>query len=92
MSHVRFIDRDNEPLSEIAVKLEFDSDSPWYQKVNLVGLRGTKRPVSLDSLVNALKELLQSGEIKMLGLDQQYEMARDFWKVVAQVWQCMGNS
>lgn len=86
MSHVRFIDREKDPLSKIVIKLEHDPESPWYQKVNLVGLRGTKRPVSLDSLSSALKELLQSGEVKMLSLEQQYMIARDFWEVVAKVW------
>jgi DGQHR domain-containing protein len=86
MSHVRFIDRENDPISQIAIKLEQDPGSPWFQKVNLVGARGAKRPVSLDSLRNALKELFQSGELKILDFDQKYNIAKDFWIVVAKVW------
>lgn len=86
MSHVRFFDQENDPFAKISVKLEQDPDSPWYQKVNLVGLRGTKRPVSLDSLSNSLKELFQPGELKVLDFDSQYQIAFDFWKIVSQVW------
>jgi DGQHR domain-containing protein len=86
MSHVRFIDREKDPLTQIAIKLEQDPTSPWFEKVNLVGARGAKRPVSLDSLRNALKELFQSGELKILGFDEKYKLAKDFWIVVAKVW------
>jgi DGQHR domain-containing protein len=86
MSHVRFIGHSDDLLSEIVVKLESDPASPWYHRVNLVGARGTKRPVSLQSLRNALEELLQSGEIKMMDFDDQYKIAVDFWDTVAKVW------
>lgn len=86
MSHVKFIGHENDPISQIVVKLEQDPSSPWFQKVNLVGLKGTKRPVSLDSLSNATKELLQFGEVKVLNVEQQYTLVKDFWEVVSQVW------
>lgn len=86
MSHVKFIDRDSAPTTKIAVLLEQDENSPWFKKVNLVGLRGTNRPVSLDSLSSALKELLQSGEIKAMDIEDQYLIARDYWDVVSSVW------
>ncbi|WP_027416649.1 DGQHR domain-containing protein [Aneurinibacillus terranovensis] len=86
MSHVRFIGQKNDPFSELAVKLELDPKSPWYHRVNLVGARGTKRPVSLQSLRNALEELFQSGEMKALSFDEKYKVAVDFWMVVSKVW------
>lgn len=86
MSHVRFIDSKDDPLSELVIKLESDPESPWYHRVNLVGARGTKRPVSLESLRNSLEELLQFGEIKMMDLDRKYDIAVGFWKVVSEVW------
>lgn len=86
MSHVKFIGQENDLISQIVVRLEQDADSPWFKKVNLVGLKGTKRPVSLDSLSNATRELLQFGEIKMLNIEQQYILVRDFWEVVSKVW------
>lgn len=86
MSHVRFFDQENDPFAKISVRLEQDPESPWFQKVNLVGLRGTKRPVSLDSLSNSLKELFQSGELKVLDFENQYQLALDFWTIVSHVW------
>lgn len=84
MSHVRFLE--NDLYSELVVKLESDPESPWFQRINLVGARGTKRPVSLQSLRDALEELLQSGQIKMLDFDEQYNIAVGFWNVAAKVW------
>jgi DGQHR domain-containing protein len=86
MSHVRFIGSKDDPLCEMVIKLESDPESPWYHRVNLVGARGTKRPVSLQSLRNSLEELLQFGEIKMMSFDQKYKIAMDFWQVVSEVW------
>lgn len=86
MSHVHFIGRKNDEYSEIAIKLESDIKSPWYQKVNLVGARGTKRPVSLQSLRSSIIELLQAGEIKVLSFEQKYNIAIDFWSVVSETW------
>lgn len=86
MSHVWFNDRKNDELSQLVVKLESESGSPWYQKVNLNGVRGAKRAVSLDSLRGSLVELFQSGEIKALDFKQKYEIATGYWKVVSEVW------
>jgi DGQHR domain-containing protein len=86
MSHVHFIGRKNDEYSEISIKLESDFNSPWYQKVNLVGARGTKRPVSLQSLRSSIIELLQAGEIKVLDFEQKYNIAIDFWSVVSEIW------
>lgn len=86
MSHVHFVGHKNDIFSELVIRLESDPDSPWYHNVNLVGARGTKRPVSLQSLRASLEELLQSGEVKMLDLERQYQLAIDFWNIVAQVW------
>lgn len=86
MSHVHFVGHKNDMLSELVIRLESDPDSPWYHNVNLVGARGTKRPVSLQSLRASLQELLQSGEVKMLDIEKQYQLAVDFWNVVAEVW------
>ncbi len=86
MSHVHFVGHKNDILSEIVIRLESDPESPWYHNVNLVGARGTKRSVSLQSLRSALEILLQSGEIKTLEYSYQYKIAVDFWDVVAEVW------
>lgn len=86
MSHVKFFESKNDPYSRLVIKLESDADSPWYQRVNLVGARGTKRPVSLQSLRDALEELLQSGQIKMLEFEEQYKIAAGFWEIVSRVW------
>ena len=86
MSHVRFFESENDPYSSLVIRLESDPHSPWFQRVNLVGARGTKRPVSLQSLRDALEELLQSGQIKMLDFTDQYKIAVGFWEIVAKVW------
>lgn len=86
MSHVRFVSRADDPLSEFVVRLESDPDSPWFHRVNLVGAKGTRRTVTLQSLRTAMEALLQAGEIKALPLDSQYQIALGFWKVVASVW------
>ncbi|WP_062239028.1 DGQHR domain-containing protein [Fictibacillus sp. FJAT-27399] len=86
MSHVHFLGRKNDEYSQIAIKLESDKNSPWFQNVNLVGARGTKRPVSLQSLRSSLIELLQAGEVKVLGFHQKYRIAIDFWGVVSEIW------
>ncbi|MGG2196449.1 DGQHR domain-containing protein [Paenibacillus validus] len=86
MSHVWFNDRKNDELSQLVVKLESEVGSPWYQKVNLNGVRGAKRAVSLDSLRGSLIELFQSGEIKALDFNQKYEIATGYWSIVSEVW------
>jgi DGQHR domain-containing protein len=92
MSHVWFTDRKKDELSQIVVRLESEPSSPWYQKVNLNGVRGTKRAVSLDSLRSSLIELFQSGEIKVLSLNQKYDIAVAYWNVVSQVWPLAWNA
>jgi DGQHR domain-containing protein len=86
MSHVRFVSRRDDPIAELVTRLESDPKSPWFCRVNLVGAKGTKRPVSLQSLRTALEFLLQSGEVKALKPEQQYGIAVGFWRVVSTVW------
>lgn len=86
MSHVHFVARGNDCMAEIVSRLESDPVSPWYGRVNLIGAKGTKRPVSLQSLRAAQEALLQSGEVKYLSPTEQYTLAVIFWRTVALVW------
>ncbi len=86
MSHVHFVGREGDELAELVIRLESDPESPWYHRVNLIGARGTGRPTSLQSLRSGLEDLLDSGRIKALTLDERYEIAKAYWQVVAEVW------
>lgn len=86
MSHVHFVARQHDPMAELVARLESDPDSPWYRRVNLVGAKGTKRPVSLQSLRSAMEALFQAGEVKAFSSEQKYDLALKFWWVVARVW------
>ena len=86
MSHVYFVGREGDELAEMVTRLESEPDSPWYHKVNLIGARGLGRPVSLQSLRSGLEDLLGSGRIKALTLDERYEIAKSYWQVVSEVW------
>lgn len=86
MSHVYFVGREGDELAELVTRLESEPDSPWYHKVNLIGARGLGRPVSLQSLRSGLEDLLGSGRIKALTMDERYEIAKSYWQVVSEVW------
>jgi DGQHR domain-containing protein len=86
MSHVHFVARGTDTMAEIVSRLESDPASPWYGRVNLIGAKGTKRPVSLQSLRAAQEALLQSGEVKYLPVADQYQIALSFWETVADIW------
>lgn len=85
MSHMYFFNKDDF-YSKLVVKLEEDPESPWYKNIRLVDVRGTNRPVSLNSIRNTLIELLKSGQIKYRDFDTQYYIVIDFWKTVGRVW------
>ena len=86
MSHVHFVGREEDELAELVIRLESDPESPWYHRVNLIGARGTGRPTSLQSLRSGLEDLLDSGRIKALTLDERYEITKAYWEVVSEVW------
>ena len=86
MSHVHFVGRGEDELAELVIRLESDPESPWYHRVNLIGGRGTGRPTSLQSLRSGLEDLLDSGRVKALTLDERYEIAKAYWQVVSEVW------
>ncbi len=86
MSHVYFVGREGDELAELVTKLASEPESPWYQRVNLIGARGTGRPVSLQSLRSGLEDLLDSGRIKTLTFNERYEIAKAYWQVVSEVW------
>ncbi len=86
MSHVHFVGREGDELAELVIRLESDPESPWFHKVNLIGARGTGRPTSLQSLRSGLEDLLDSGRIKALTIDERYEIAKAYWQVVSEVW------
>lgn len=86
MSHVHFVGREGDELAELVIRLESDPDSPWFHKVNLIGARGTGRPTSLQSLRSGLEDLLDSGKIKALTIDERYEIAKAYWQVVSEIW------
>lgn len=75
----------------IAKALHDDSDSVWHGKVKLGGAatQGTQRRISLRGLQTATKLLLQRcplGSAAGLSPTEKYQVVRDFWSAVADVW------
>lgn len=68
---------------DIAEQLNGDLDSPWYERINMTGARGMRRPVNLASFANALKPLLrQHGIFQSLQLTDQVLLLKRFWNVI----------
>ena len=89
MSHVLYVkDRagDEDPITEIALRLNDDDRSPWYHRINVIGAAGTGRSVTLQGLREGLETLLGQPKIRALGDDVKYEIAVTYWRVVAETW------
>lgn len=75
----------------IAKALHDDPESVWHGKVKLGGAttQGSSRRISLRGLQTATKLLLQRcpfGSAARLSPREKYQIVRDFWTAVAQVW------
>ncbi|MEX2237889.1 MAG: DGQHR domain-containing protein [Dehalococcoidia bacterium] len=92
MSHVYFVDREEDEFSELVTRLESDPKSPWFHKINLIGARGLGRSVSLQSLREGLVDLFSSGQVKALTTEERYWIALNFWQVVSEVWRDAWNN
>ena len=80
----------------IAKMLNDDPNSVWYGRVKLGGAatQGTSRRISLRGLQAATKLLLQRCPLEagaQLGPAELYEVVRDFWAAVAEVWPAAWN-
>ncbi|MBX7112680.1 MAG: DGQHR domain-containing protein [Dehalococcoidia bacterium] len=90
MSHVLALGDDE--LADMVKRLESDPESPWYEKVNLIGARGLGRPVNMQSLRAGLEDLLRAGPVKQLSIEERYQVAKTFWHTVARTWpEAWGN-
>lgn len=75
----------------IAKRLNDDHESVWFGKVKLGGAstQGSKRRASLRGLQTATKAFLQRrpfDDVAHLDAWQRYEVVRDFWTAVVDVW------
>jgi len=67
---------------DIVYQLNRDSNSPWFERVNMTGAKGMHRPVNLASFANALKPLLrQHGFFQTMELRDQVLLLKRFWSV-----------
>jgi len=71
---------------QLVERLNNDEDSPWYQRINLTGARGTKRPVNLVSFITALQTVVQDRWFNTLPDARQVELLKQFWNAVRVVW------
>ena len=72
----------------IALRLNEDDLSPWYQQLDLGGnaTSGLKRRASLRTLQKAVKRFLgQSDCLETKVVHEAYEIVRSFWVAVAEV-------
>ncbi len=68
---------------DIVYSLNRDTESPWFERINMTGAKGMHRPVNLASFANALKPLLkQSGFFQVMELDDQVTLLKRFWCVI----------
>lgn len=71
---------------DIVYSLNNDSESPWYERVNMTGGRGMHRPVNLASFANALRPLLRSQSFfENLELSDQILLLKRFWCVLREM-------
>jgi len=76
-----------------------DSDSPLYQKINLVDVKGLRRPLHLSTFVASLRELFSVDAFKELRRMDEEEGAliddasprqllfvKNFWNAVKETW------
>jgi DGQHR domain-containing protein len=67
---------------DIASRLNRDPESPWFERINMIGAKGMHRPVNLASFVNALKPLLrQHSFFQAMDLNDQVLLLKRFWNV-----------
>ena len=72
--------------TKIIIGLYKDAKSPLYQKINISGSRGLKRPVRLNSFVSSMVRLVRDNpEFVELGHDKQYEYLANYWIVLGEV-------
>lgn len=86
MSHVLYVEGEGDELTSIAQRLNDDDRSPWHRKVNLIGATGTGLSVTLQLVRRGVELLFSAGRVKVLPEEQKYEIAREFWKAVAETW------
>jgi DGQHR domain-containing protein len=78
-------ERQEQDVREVVFALERDEDSPWHHQVNMTGGRNTGRPVTFEGLRRSSLSTF-TGPLALLPLATKVEMAKSFWRVVAETW------
>jgi DGQHR domain-containing protein len=81
--------RDHEQeVRQIAVRLATDSDSVWFNQINLTGTgREPGKTVTLEGMRRSTENMLRTGKLRYLRLEQQLELVKTFWSAVADVFE-----
>ncbi len=74
--------------TRMAIALYKDIKSPLYQKVNIAGTKGLKRPIRLNSFVSSLMRLVRDNQ-KFNGLtyDEKLGFVKSYWNALSDVCQ-----
>lgn len=74
--------------TRMAIALYKDMKSPLYQKINIAGTKGLKRPMRLNSFVSSLVRLVRDNK-KFSGLqhDEKLAFVRAYWNALSDVCQ-----
>lgn len=73
-------------------QLNDEPDSPWYQRINLTGAKGTRRTINLVSFMTALQAVVQDRWFCSLPENRQAGLLKDFWKATELVWPVVWRS
>ncbi|MBV9762063.1 MAG: DGQHR domain-containing protein [Acidobacteriaceae bacterium] len=79
--------KQTDPHLAIAVQLNKDPNSPWFEAVNTGGISkstpGSKRKITLRTFQLAIKELISGPRCENAPYDTKYQVTKNYWKAVS---------
>jgi len=76
----------NQLIRQLVVSLAVDKDPVWEGKINLTGTgRKPGKPVTLEGIRRSTENMFRSGTLRYTYSDAQLMMAKNFWRVVSEV-------
>jgi hypothetical protein len=68
--------------------LHYDTDSPLFGLISLIGRRGATEPVKLNTFVKSLKPLVYENErFQALKREQQLQYLKAYWRVIREMYE-----
>jgi len=70
----------------IAIKLSNIKNSPFYQRINVSGIRNSGRPIQLNSFVSSMKPLYLNNIFLGFNDEERLKLLLSYWKVIRNIY------